>query len=280
MKLNIKPYFKLSRPANLALTATVALCASTLFTPYPSILRVLLAIVCITFITAAGNALNDMCDIEIDRINKPNRPLPSGMITVNGAKGYMIIMFVLGNLAGLILGFWSFFISLFIATTLLFWYAYRLRHVALIGNVVVAFLSALTFLFAAQVFGDMKLGYVPFVLTFIISVIREIIKDLEDIDGDKAHNSKTLPVMIGEAPTRIVAGIITALFLPTMPIPYVAGMYGKWFFFIGSVGVAIPMFIIMIQLFQVKRKINYHQIALMLKIIMFVGLAAVVLGRF
>ncbi len=280
MKLNIKSYLKLSRPANLILTATVALSASTLFSPYPSILRILLAIVCIVFITAAGNALNDMCDIEIDRINKPNRPLPSGMITLNNAKGFMIIMFILGNLAGLTLGFWSLFISLFIATILLFWYAYRLRHVALIGNIVVAFLSALTFLFAAQAFGDIKLGYVPFVFTFILSVIREIIKDLEDIDGDKAHDSKTLPVMIGEAPTRIIAGIITALFLPTLPIPYVAGMFGKWFFFIGSIGVAIPLLIIMIQLFQVKRTLNYHQISLALKIVMFIGLAAVVLGRF
>ncbi len=278
MKLNFKPYFKLARPANLTLVATVVISASTLFSPYPSIWRVLLAIICTTFITAAGNALNDMCDIEIDRINKPDRPLPSGIVTPNGARGFMIVVFILGNLAGLILGFWSFFISLFIATSLLFWYAYRLRHTALVGNVVVAFLSALTFLFAAQAFGDIKLGYVPFVFTFIISVIREIIKDLEDIEGDEAHNSKTLPVMIGETPTRIIAGVITALFLPTIPIPYVAGMYGKWFFFIGGIGVVIPMLIIMIQLFQVKRTINYHQIALFLKIVMFIGLAAVIIG--
>ncbi len=280
MTLNIKPYLKLARPANLVLVGTVVLIASTLFSEYPSIWEVLLTIICATFITAAGNALNDMCDIEIDRINKPNRPLPSGQITIKGAKSFMITMFILGNIAGLILGFWSLFISLFIATGLLFWYAYRLRHVALIGNVVVAFLSALTFLFAAQAFGDMKLGYVPFVLTFILSVIREIVKDLEDLDGDKAHDSRTLPVVAGETSTRIMAGIITVLFIPLAPIPYVAGMYGKWFFFLGIIGVIIPMLIIMIQLFQIRRTINYNQIASALKIVMFIGLAAVFLGRF
>jgi 4-hydroxybenzoate polyprenyltransferase len=171
-------------------------------------------------------------------------------------------------------------ISLFVATLLLFWYAYRLRHVALVGNIVVAFLSALTFIFAAQAFGDIKLGYVPFVLTFIISVVREIIKDLEDLNGDEAHDSKTLPVMIGEAPTRVIAGIITALFLPIIPIPYVAGMFGKWFFFLGIMGVAFPMMIMMINLFQIKRTINYHQIAVILKIVMFFGLATVFMGRF
>ena len=280
MTLNFKSYLKLARPANLVLVGTVVLIASTLFPEYPSIWEVFLTIICATFITAAGNALNDMCDIEIDRINKPNRPLPSGKITMKGAKIFMITMFILGNIAGLILGFWSLFISLFIATGLLFWYAYRLRHVALIGNVVVAFLSALTFLFAAQVFGDMKLGYVPFVLTFILSVIREIVKDLEDLDGDKAHDSRTLPVVTGETPTRIMAGIITVLFIPLVPIPYVAGMFGKWFFFLGTIGVIIPMLIIMIQLFQVRRAINYYQIASALKIVMFIGLAAVFLGRF
>ena len=280
MTLNIKAYFKLSRPANLLLVGTVVLIASTLFQTYPSIWDVLLTIICATFITAAGNALNDMCDIEIDRINKPNRPLPSGKISIKNAKRFMIIMFILGNIAGLILGFWSFVISLFVATALLFWYAYRLRHVALVGNMVVAFLSALTFLFATQAFGDIKLGYVPFVLTFILSVIREVVKDLEDLDGDRAHDSKTLPVVAGEAPTRVIAGIIAALFIPIVPIPYVAGMYGKWFFFLTMIGVVIPMVIITIQLFQLRRTINYYQIASALKIVMFIGLAAVFLGRF
>ena len=280
MTLNIKAYFKLSRPANLLLVGTVVLIASTLFQTYPSIWDVLLTIICATFITAAGNALNDMCDIEIDRINKPNRPLPSGKISIKSAKRFMIIMFILGNIAGLILGFWSFVISLFVATALLFWYAYRLRHVALVGNMVVAFLSALTFLFATQAFGDIKLGYVPFVLTFILSVIREVVKDLEDLDGDRAHDSKTLPVVAGEAPTRVIAGIIAALFIPIVPIPYVAGMYGKWFFFLTMIGVVIPMVIITIQLFQLRRTINYYQIASALKIVMFIGLAAVFLGRF
>ena len=280
MTLNVKPYVKLARPANLLLVTTVILIAASFFSPFPSLIKFLLTVICVTFITAAGNALNDMCDIEIDRINKPKRPLPSGQITVDGAKGFMIAMFILGNLAGLLLGFWSFCISILIATPLLFWYAYRLRHIALVGNIVVAFLSALTFVFAAQAFGDIKLGYVPAVFTFIISVIREIIKDLEDLDGDEAHESKTLPVMIGETPTRVITGIMIILFLPVVPIPYVIGLYGKWFFFWGFIGVVIPMVIMMINLFQVKRKINYHQIAVILKIVMFIGLATVFVGRF
>jgi geranylgeranylglycerol-phosphate geranylgeranyltransferase len=280
MTADLRQYFKLSRPANLALVATVVLITATFFTPFPSIWRFLLVVLCPTFITAAGNALNDMCDIEIDRINKPLRPLPSGTLSVEGARVFMIAMFILGNIAALLLGFGSLFISLFVATPLLYWYAYRLRHVALVGNVIVAFLSALTFIFAAQAFGNIKLGYVPFVFTFIISLIREIVKDLEDLNGDEAHDSKTLPVMVGETPTRIIAGIMTALFIPIIPIPYVAGMYGKWFFLLGVPGVVIPMVIIMVNLFQVRRHINYHQVAMILKVVMFIGLATIFVGRF
>ena len=277
--MSLKQYIKIARPANLLLVASVVLIAATLFDPFPNFWTFILAVLCPVLITAAGNTVNDICDIEIDRINKPKRPLPSGDMDVSYARLYMIALFVAGNLAGLLLGFWSLFISLFV-TILLFWYAYRLRHVALVGNIIVAFLSALAFLFAAQAFGDIKLGYIPFLFTFLISVIREIIKDLEDIDGDEAHDSKTLPVIIGEKPTRVIAGIIILFFLPLIPIPYVTGLFGKWFFLICIPGIAIPMLIMMVNLFQIRREINYHQMALILKIVMFIGLAAVFMGRF
>lgn len=277
--MNLKPYFKLARPANLGLVTFVILLTSSFFSPYPPLWRVFLTIVCVTFITAGGNALNDMCDIEIDRINKPNRPLPSGQIGMDGARGFMVAMFILGNLAALFLGFWPLTISLLVATTLLFWYAHRLRHVALAGNIVVAFLSSLTFVFAALAFGKMSAGYVPAVYCFVISLIREILKDLEDLDGDGANDSKTLPVSIGENPTRVVVGILILFFLPFIPIPYVAGLFNKWYFFIGITLVGVPLIIIMVELFQLRRKINYYQITSVLKILMFIGLAAFLLGR-
>ncbi|MCK4812964.1 MAG: geranylgeranylglycerol-phosphate geranylgeranyltransferase [Candidatus Marinimicrobia bacterium] len=280
MKFNLKPYIILARPANMGLVAFVILLTSTFFDPYPPVWRVLLAIICVIFITAAGNAYNDICDIEIDKINKPKRPLPSGLISPEGARGFMIIVLILGNLAGWILGFWTLVIALFITTPLLFWYARRLRHVALVGNIVIAFLSSLAFLFAALAFGDISIGYVPAVLCFAISLIREIIKDLEDLEGDSAHNSKTLPVVLGETPTRIVVGIMILMLLPIIPIPYVAGLYGKWFFFVGIIGVGFPLIIIMVQLFQIKRTINYHQMAIALKILMVIGIATIFIGRF
>ena len=280
IKYEIQPYVKISRPANLLLVAMVVLITATLFTPFPNFWRVLLSIMTVVFITAAGNTLNDLCDIEIDKINKPDRPLPSGKLSEEGAKAFMISMFVLGNLSALVLGFWSLFISLFVATPLLIWYAYRLRHIALVGNILVAFLSAMTFIYAAQAYGNMSLGYIPAVFTFIISVAREVIKDLEDLEGDSAHDSKTLPVIIGETPTRMIAAVIAIFILPILPFPFVTGMYGKWTIIVGLIGVVLPLIAIIVQLTQIKREIDYHQIASILKIIMFIGLFAIFLGRF
>lgn len=280
MKYEIQPYVKISRPANLLLVCMVVLITASFFVPFPNLWRVLLSMMTVVFITSAGNTLNDMCDIEIDRINKPDRPLPSGKLSEDNARAFMIVMFVLGNLSSMVLGFWSVFISLIIATPLLVWYAYRLRHIALVGNIVVAFLSAMTFIYAAQVYGDISLGYIPAVFTFIISVAREVIKDLEDLEGDSAHNSKTLPVIIGETPTRIIAALITIFLLPILPFPFITGMYGKWTIIVGFFGVVFPLIAVIVQLAQIKREIDYHQLATVLKIVMFLGLFAMFLGRF
>lgn len=278
MKNSLKHYVKLARPANIGLVTFVVLITSAFFEPYPPVWRVLLAVICVVFITAGGNALNDIYDVEIDRINKPKRPLPAGLISVAGARGFMVAMFIFGNLAALFLGFWPFVISVLIVTPLLYWYARHLRNVALVGNITVAFLSSMTFIFAAIAFGDISAGYVPAIYCFMLSLIREIVKDLEDLDGDKANDSKTLPVSIGENSTRVLVAIMVLFFLPFLPLPYVAGLYGKWFFFIGFIGVGIPLIIMMIQLFQLKRKINYYQIASVMKIVMFIGILAIFLG--
>ncbi|MDD5709602.1 MAG: geranylgeranylglycerol-phosphate geranylgeranyltransferase [Candidatus Marinimicrobia bacterium] len=279
MNLKIKPYIMLARPANIALVTTVILITSAFYSPYPPVWKVLLSILCVAFITAAGNTLNDLNDIEIDRINKPKRPLPSGTVTPENAKRYMYLLFIFGNGFALILGFWNLLLSLLIVTPALYWYAKHLRNVPLAGNVMVAFLSSLTFIFAAAAFRDLGPAYIPALYCFMISLIREIVKDLEDLSGDGANNSNTLPVAVGEASTRVIAAIMILFFLPMIPLPYLAGLYNKWFFFIAVFAGGVPMVVMMVRLFQVRKAVNYYQLASVMKIIMFIGLLALFIGR-
>jgi geranylgeranylglycerol-phosphate geranylgeranyltransferase len=148
-------------------------------------------------VTSAGNVLNDVLDIEGDRINHPDRPLPAGQVTpgtalhLSGALfalspgpillavavGWLPLPQDLGSLEGLL-------IILAVSVSLLLAYEFRLKATGLPGNVVVAGLTGLVFLFGASAFSRIPFA-VPFALmATLASLSRELIKDMEDFRGD------------------------------------------------------------------------------------------------
>src|SRR5512137_2165578 len=157
-------------------------------------------------ITGAGNAINDYYDREIDAINRPGRPLPSGRISPAAAWRYSLALFLAGSfLAGLVNS-----ICLFLAafnSLLLFFYARNLKAMPLSGNITVAFLTGSTFLFGGAAAGMQGLvaNQVPFLLSFLVSMSREIAKDIEDMAGDLAGGARTLPILAGERLSRALA---------------------------------------------------------------------------
>jgi hypothetical protein len=86
-------------------------------------------------------------------------------------------------------------------------------------------------------------------------------------------------VAVGETSARVIAAIMILFFLPIIPLPYLAGLYNQWFFFIAVFAVGVPMVIIMVKLFQVRHEVNYYQFASIMKIIMFIGLLGLFIGR-
>ncbi|MDD1722856.1 MAG: UbiA family prenyltransferase [Methanothrix sp.] len=139
-------------------------------------------------ITGAGNAINDYYDREIDAINRPGRPLPSGRISPAAA--------------------WRYSMALFLAdSALLFFYARNLKAMPLSGNICVAFLTGSTFLFGGAAVGMQGLmtNQVPFFLSFLVSMSREIAKDIEDMAGDLVGGARTLPILAGERLSRALA---------------------------------------------------------------------------
>jgi geranylgeranylglycerol-phosphate geranylgeranyltransferase len=157
-------------------------------------------------ITGAGNAINDYYDREIDAINRPGRPLPSGRISPAAAWRYSLALFLAGSLlAGLVNS-----ICLFLAafnSALLFFYARNLKAMPLSGNICVAFLTGSTFLFGGAAVGMQGLmtNLVPFFLSFLVSMSREIAKDIEDMAGDLAGGARTLSILAGERLSRALA---------------------------------------------------------------------------
>jgi geranylgeranylglycerol-phosphate geranylgeranyltransferase len=175
-------------------------------------------------VTGAGNAINDYYDREIDAINRPRRPIPSGSISVRAALYYSLALFAAGCLfAGLVNQ-----ICLAVASfnsALLFLYARNLKATPLAGNVCVAFLTGSTFLFGGAAAGVAGLfaNQVPFLLSFLVSMSREIAKDIEDMAGDRAGGARTLPILAGE---RLSAALAAAFALAAVVLGFFAP-FGK-----------------------------------------------------
>jgi len=176
----------------------------------------ILATLCIA---AAGNIINDIYDIKADRINKPNRVIVGQFISEKRAYNLFFGL----NIVGLVIGFYLShainkppFFSLFVfASIVLYVYATSLKKIALIGNIMISILVALSIIIVG-VFDIMpllqphnqKIMMVYFktisiyaLFAFSINVLREIVKDLEDIEGDLHVEANTLPIKIGKTYT-------------------------------------------------------------------------------
>lgn len=208
-------------------------------------------------LAAAGNVHNDVLDLEIDRYNRPERPLPAGKITQSQALIWTLILLI----AALSLG-----IARDLTTSpqipqtlifagvagLLFLYNRWLKPVALVGNGVVAFLCALAVILPLN---DAKVWVATSqpnilillgVFAFWVTLLRELIKDLEDVTGDKHLLLQTLPLIWGEERTRKFLQALVGISVPALWIPIRLGIISPHFLTWAGILVA-PCFILAFQ---------------------------------
>jgi geranylgeranylglycerol-phosphate geranylgeranyltransferase len=189
---------------------------------------VLLLLIIVTLITAAGNVINDYFDADIDVINRPERPIPSGNVTPVAARYFAIILF----LAGLLVALFSSLLCLSIAVInmlILILYAAKLKGMPGVGNAAVAYLAASIFLFGGAFAGwDGLVRMIPLAtITFLATMVREILKDAEDVEGDAAGGADTLPIRIGiRLTTRIALGFALIAAIASL-VPYF--WWGLWY---------------------------------------------------
>ena len=145
----MNPYIEIIRPGNALMGAIsiilVALIDKTISVP------VVLAMAAVFFETAAGNTINDYFDYKIDLINKPERPIPSGRISLKNGRNYAYLLFLAGTVCGFLISYltnnWIPFAIVLIADVVLYLYAYKLKSTPLIGNLAVAFTTGFGFVF-------------------------------------------------------------------------------------------------------------------------------------
>ncbi len=265
------------RPVNMLLACLSVYLGAWTAQPFTFSIKIALACASAAFILAAGNVINDYFDVEIDRLNKPNRPLPSGKLTRKSALWFAIILFTFGVFLSIFISRISFWLATLVSVGL-FFYGYRLKRTVLWGNFSVSLFSALVFVYGGLAAGSWTGSVIPAGFAFFFHLGREIIKDIEDMEADNARAARTLPVVFGTFKASLAATIVFCLLIVLTIVPYMTGIYGKIYIIVVSVGVD---FVILCSLFFLWRNPSSNtlkRISTVLKIDMIVGLAAVVLG--
>lgn len=216
---------QLARPINAAMAFVGVVAAGFVAVGFPAFMAVLVPLVVAGFaavaFTAGGNALNDIYDRTTDVINHPERPIPSGRVTVQRAGVFAASAFGVAFVLGALLNIWCFLI---VASNALLMYAYEsdLKARGFSGNVAISYLVASLFLFggfavAPNIPVALERVAVLAALAFFATLGREITKDIEDIAGDV--DRRTLPQRIGVRSAGLVAGaaLFTGVALSVVP---------------------------------------------------------------
>lgn len=222
----LRGLLELTRPVNViaasVLTGIGAFVAGGV-TSHP--VEVVAAVVATGLAVGAGNAINDYFDREIDRINQPQRAIPRGAVSPRGALLFSAALFagaigfalVLPRLALAIAG---------INLLALVAYTELFKGLPGLGNALVAYLVGSSFLFGAAAVGEIGPAAVLFLLAGVATLTREIIKDVEDLEGDREEGLRTLPIAIGERPALWVATALLVAAVLASPLPYVLEEFG------------------------------------------------------
>lgn len=215
-------YLEILRPFN-ALMGVVAVLLVALISGNFT-LAVIVACVIVFIFTGAGNAINDYFDYKIDAINKPERPIPSGRIALKTALIYSVSLFVLSSIMAFIIGIAPGMIVI-LSAVLMYLYAKRLKTSCLVGNLSIAFLTGLCFVFGGVVLNAVELSIVLGVYAFLMTMAREIVKDMEDVEGDSIEGASTFPIKYGMRKSSILAAAFMLIASLTSPILYFIGIF-------------------------------------------------------
>ena len=241
-------------------------------------IRLLLVSVSALVLLSAGNAINDYCDYNIDRINRPQRPLPSGRIRRRDALIFAILLVAIGIWLGALINRNATGIAILVFVALVS-YAFWLKRTPFVGNLVVSGLTGLTFIAGGVAIDSVRGTLVPAIFAFLFTTAREVVKDLEDTEGDLKNNVKTLAVLNPQLAVKTAIGFMLLVILFS-PIPYLFGWYSWHYLVTVILGVDLVLIGLAIRLWRNASKENCTFIQRWMKWDIFVGLGAIYLGIF
>lgn len=274
----IEGYILLTRPPNLLITFLSIFLGGFVTGTIQPIVKLVLACFSGMLIAGGANSINDYFDLDIDRINKPKRPLPSGIVSSKQAYVFSVMLFGAGIVVSSFIHITGFSIAV-ISSIILYLYSFCLKRTVLWGNIAVALISGMAFLYGGlavyRVFHAMVVG----IFAFLYHLAREIIKDVEDVEGDRSQNLKTLPIQYGIKVSLVwITGILIFLSGVTL-IPYILGLFSILYIIVVIFGVDLFLVYVIISMWKQPESENMGRLAVLMKADMVVGLLAIFLGR-
>ena len=306
----IKPYLQLLRVGNLTFVAILLYVTEKwVATPLLQLEQfgelmpwwiLTLLIVSVVGIAAGGYVINDYFDVKIDRINRPDNLVVTRIISRDAAMNLFYGLTAVGVIAGTVVAWWAHSWTLLftyvVIPGLLWFYSASYKRMFLVGNLVVAFASAIVPLLVAIANADYlhhlyqnALAYSPIVgelyvwtggfaaFAFLLTWVREIVKDIEDIEGDREMECRTLPIVWGDKVAKIIATILLVVIatlivyilfavlpfshewksLPTRYVVYV---------------LIVPILCSIVLLWAANNRTEYHRVQTIIKFAMFMGM--------
>lgn len=221
----VRGLLELTRPINAVAAGALTFIGAFVVGGLGSQRAVAAAVGATVLAVAAGNTMNDYFDREIDRINQPDRAIPRGAVTPHEALASSIVLFAGAVGFALVLPLLAVAIAV-VNLLALVAYTELFKGLPGVGNVLVGYLTGSTFLFGGAAV-DRPFGAVAlFGLAAIATLTREIIKDVEDITGDREEGLRTLPIVIGQRRALLVGAAVMVLAVAASGWPYLTGTFG------------------------------------------------------
>ena len=271
-------YIMIIRPLNVFLGGLTILISSLIIKYEGPAISVILPVFVVMFFTIGANTLNDYFDYEIDKINRPDRAISSGLVLRNHALILSLFSLVVGVLIALRLNKDSQLLSIGVSLPLIIAYNVKLKNYPLIGNIIVSLILAMSFIYAGLVFEKTEPLIIPALLAFGLTLIREIVKDLADIKGDKSAGLMTFPIVYGKKKTIILCTILSLFLGIGSFIPFLTGYYNTFYGISLILMVEIPLAVVVISLLNKPVILTAKRGSKLLKFCTLGGLLSIYIG--
>jgi geranylgeranylglycerol-phosphate geranylgeranyltransferase len=272
----LKGLYKISRPLS-TLSGALAVILGGYVANTGEWLSILLASLVTILISSSANAWNDYLDIEIDKINQPQRPLPAGMVKPRTAVIFAVLAALISIVVAAFINPPSLVIAI-VANVLLFLYSWKLKSTVLLGNFTVASISAMSAIFGGVAAGNVKPSLWLALIIAVAILGREILKTLADYEGDLRQRCRTISTVWGRRPARILFYILALFTIGLMLLPYLFRVYGPIYAYIVVFGVYPVIIYVLVKVSRERTGPQLERLSQLMKYDFLIWFIAVVLG--